>query len=1080
MRSCAEWYGGGKLHCSAPNRQIDNPPAGHTSTEKAKPQPAVDVAKLLEQLFSQRRPGTAPPAGKARPAKASSVPTQPPSTSSVKVSTPNAPLLSKTEPAVSVFSAASTFKPVDADSLSYVTLPTTSGSSPSSTTPASLGSEAAAIECQTSAETIKTKVETATEPVELKTATTLPLLARTVETNAETSSFPAATREPIIETTIESRVEPRLSPAETPEVRAAVVECPVEPTVDAPTEEVQTKRADSGVVNVSHTAKEEPLIETTIESPVEASRFPVETLETRADVVERPVEPTVDVKVDAAAQKVERKSPDLRAVDILHTATVEPALETTVEPSVETSASPLETLENRAALVECAVERTVDAPAHAVQTNSTDSGVVDVSQTTKEEPQIETTIESPVEARHFPVQTLESRAALAECAVERTVDATVDAPAQAVQTNSTDPVNLLHTAEGERLIETTIKPSVEAGSSPLEALESRSAVAEGSVESTTEAEADTAPQAVQTNSTDSGPAEEEHLIETIEPGAEASSSSVSEGTIEPTIGTEATDNLSCTTLIKNAQESAPLPLKNESTVESRSVFVAVEEGVSQSKDITLESVTLHVDEALVGSLITDELLRTKSMLDEKAEKQFQELSVQTGVGAEDKAAAETENSSKDESEILTDVLLNRDSLSEDLQELEGEGGTLVKERLCHVPAVLSETPGTLKTASDPPVGAHGESLQTEEKALEAEAMTLESRTLAKVKAEVGGLETDVLRETRNALENEAVALAKEEKMKVTATIEDVAVFEDAKADILTLDSISEATDAIQTATTVMLESTFGSEQGPRQSPDALLVHQQVGQLDEATGQEAEKESGEQRANFLEAMSLKSLTLVEDEASVGTLENASLSETTNYLETEREIVAGEKRMEVDNMVASEETSEALKMESLSQSEAGVLSEDLQTDALMDELLFSVPGHVTGVTEHVRADILDATVASGSVDVVDTATAVTCDYPASPALKEEPLEEDQAQAEALGNEDGKGTHTDLDPVQRLFLETIREYKNMRRLNGGLLEAEPDYEKSLSEETAKLQRLYGGGDLSSFPQFTFTEPNMDQDSK
>lgn len=42
---------------------------------------------------------------------------------------------------------------------------------------------------------------------------------------------------------------------------------------------------------------------------------------------------------------------------------------------------------------------------------------------------------------------------------------------------------------------------------------------------------------------------------------------------------------------------------------------------------------------------------------------------------------------------------------------------------------------------------------------------------------------------------------------------------------------------------------------------------------------------------------------------------------------------------------------------------------------------------------------------------------------------------------------------------------------RLNGGLLEAEPDYVKYLSEETAKLQRLYGGGDLSSFPEFTFT---------
>ncbi|XP_076598661.1 ATP synthase-coupling factor 6, mitochondrial-like [Chaetodon auriga] len=71
-------------------------------------------------------------------------------------------------------------------------------------------------------------------------------------------------------------------------------------------------------------------------------------------------------------------------------------------------------------------------------------------------------------------------------------------------------------------------------------------------------------------------------------------------------------------------------------------------------------------------------------------------------------------------------------------------------------------------------------------------------------------------------------------------------------------------------------------------------------------------------------------------------------------------------------------------------------------------------------------------------------------------------------------------ELDPVQRLFLEKIREYNNMRRLNEGLLEAEPDYQKHLSEEMAKLQRLHGGGDLSSFPEFTFSEHEGDPESR
>uniref|UniRef100_A0A669BJ74 ATP synthase peripheral stalk subunit F6, mitochondrial n=1 Tax=Oreochromis niloticus TaxID=8128 RepID=A0A669BJ74_ORENI len=112
-------------------------------------------------------------------------------------------------------------------------------------------------------------------------------------------------------------------------------------------------------------------------------------------------------------------------------------------------------------------------------------------------------------------------------------------------------------------------------------------------------------------------------------------------------------------------------------------------------------------------------------------------------------------------------------------------------------------------------------------------------------------------------------------------------------------------------------------------------------------------------------------------------------------------------------------------------------------------------------------------------VDNVAAESDDHPAPPLpLKEELLV--QEEEGATGDKEDTGTHTDLDPVQRLFLEKIREYTNLHRLNAGFLEAEPDYQKNLSEETAKLQRVYGGGDLSSFPQFTFTDPKLDQESK
>ncbi len=165
-------------------------------------------------------------------------------------------------------------------------------------------------------EITETSIETApeTDPVDLKTATELPLSAQVVE-NTETSSFPAATVE--------------------------------------------------------------PLIETTRDSPEEASHLPVETLESRASVVEAPVEPAIDFTVDTAA---ETKSTNSGVVDLSHSETVEPLVEATVEPSVESSNSSLETQVEEAAVADCPVESTIDATvAQAVQSDGQDSGFVVIS-----------------------------------------------------------------------------------------------------------------------------------------------------------------------------------------------------------------------------------------------------------------------------------------------------------------------------------------------------------------------------------------------------------------------------------------------------------------------------------------------------------------------------------------------------------------------------------------------------------------------------------------------------------------------------------------------------------------------------
>ncbi|XP_041067066.1 ATP synthase-coupling factor 6, mitochondrial [Carcharodon carcharias] len=70
--------------------------------------------------------------------------------------------------------------------------------------------------------------------------------------------------------------------------------------------------------------------------------------------------------------------------------------------------------------------------------------------------------------------------------------------------------------------------------------------------------------------------------------------------------------------------------------------------------------------------------------------------------------------------------------------------------------------------------------------------------------------------------------------------------------------------------------------------------------------------------------------------------------------------------------------------------------------------------------------------------------------------------------------------LDPVQKLFIDKIHDYDTKSKKMGGPVDAGPEYQKNMDEEIAKLQRLYGGGDLNKFPDFKFEEPRFDEVSK
>uniref|UniRef100_A0A3P8SSG6 ATP synthase peripheral stalk subunit F6, mitochondrial n=1 Tax=Amphiprion percula TaxID=161767 RepID=A0A3P8SSG6_AMPPE len=1187
--------------------------------EKAKPQPPIDIAKLLEKLFSQRRPGTAPPAAAtAQHAKISSTSTKP-HTTSMRDSTSNVPPSSK--PGRSVFPSPSSFKQAVpnkttfniaelfpqpksavnpktlfssescpqpnlnvvqasvAEGLSRVTVYATSASST-----ASLGSEEPAAESQTLDKTVETAtvlpVESSLSNVEgLETRTSVdegpvkPSIdvavhspAQELQTSTKDSgivAFVHATRvEPLIETITESPAA-----VDVLEIRTSVLESPVEPRVGAN----------------SRVSMEEPLRETAVESPVESNLPLVEEPQTRSPVVEGSVDLAIEATVDTVAQ--EAKPADSVLVDAKEQLLKETTIESPVDSAVsqETNKAEVLTLESvTLSEVEAEVRRleseVLQETCDTLEKEADDLAKVEkieVKTTAEDVAIFETeaelsTVDSISEATDaIEAETAELMEAMfgSEQGPNRSTEAPLQLGSQhetIVQEVETESTNVLEamslesvtlaeveaslgTLESETLTETTgyleKEAEIHAGEEKMEVNTTADVVAifetqselstMDSISEVTDAiEAEAAMLMETMFGSERGPKQStEAPLQEVRPqdktmGQEAdkeslnvleamSLKSVTLAEVEASLGTLGSESLSETMgylekeaeilareekmEVKMTAEDADLleteaELLTESSISEASEAIEAEtflmeamfgseQGPKQSTEasfqevrpqdemmghesgkesltvleaMSLESVTLAEVEASLGTLGSESLSETTGYLEKEAEILAEEEKLEIKVRAEDVAILETQTE-----------LSTVDSISEATDAIEAETAMLME-------AMFGSEQGPKQSTEAPlqEVGPRDETMghESDKESLNVlEAMSLESVTLAEVEASLGTLGSESLSETMGYLEKEAEILAEEEKMEVMITADDVAILEDEKeAELFRGNSISEASEAIE-AETFLMEAMFGSEQGPKQWTEAPL--QEVRPQNEMMGHESDKES----LNVLEAMSLESVTLAEVEASLGTLGSESLSETTGYLEKEAEILAGEEKMKVNEGTVSKEATEALNLEPLSLPEAE--TEDLQTDALMEELLFAVPQHTMGETgqrtspEVVTANILDAV-------AVDAEAAETDDSPAPPVLTEVQLEQDEE--EATGNEENVSMHTDLDPVQRLFLEKIREYKNLHRLNARLLEAEPDYIKHLSEETAKLQRLYGGGDLTSFPQFTFTDPELDQDSK
>ncbi|RZC32504.1 ATP-synt F6 domain containing protein [Asbolus verrucosus] len=68
---------------------------------------------------------------------------------------------------------------------------------------------------------------------------------------------------------------------------------------------------------------------------------------------------------------------------------------------------------------------------------------------------------------------------------------------------------------------------------------------------------------------------------------------------------------------------------------------------------------------------------------------------------------------------------------------------------------------------------------------------------------------------------------------------------------------------------------------------------------------------------------------------------------------------------------------------------------------------------------------------------------------------------------------------DPIQQLFLDKIKEYRQKSGGGNKLFEPSPDVERELKSELEKVAKVYGGGpgvDMTKFPTIKFTEPVID----
>ncbi|KAL4609101.1 calphotin-like isoform X1 [Arapaima gigas] len=303
-----------------------------------------------------------------------------------------------------------------------------------------------------------------------------------------------------------------------------------------------------------------------------------------------------------------------------------------------------------------------------------------------------------------------------------------------------------------------------------------------------------------------------------------------------------------------------------------------------------------------------------------------------------------------------------------------------------------------------------------------------------------------------------------------------------------VEAISEASEAPQQV--IVARSEVATEAAQQVVTGEAAPEQAVTEADPRTVQEApipEAAPDEAAAEFIpDATSAEAIQEVPQYVATSDPISEVIPEATQDIATAEAVLESASEVAVADAV-SEETPQAAVAEApiaedvpqtLQEATAAETTAEIILEIASDEVFVeAAPEVATTVTGPETTTAVQEVIPKIPPEPVTAATE-TIPEAMEAVSSEEMVDPTPVLAEAPGAVESP--EAQVDPIQKLFIEKIREYSAKSKSSGGLVDAGPEYERNVADEVNRLQRLYGGGDLNNFPDFKFPEPKLEEVSK